>query len=132
MDINLAGEMDGVEAGQRIHEDFNIPIVFLTAYGDNQTLERAKKASPYGYVLKPFNERELVIIVDIAVHKHKTERDVKLNGILYVCAKCSKIKNEDGGWDEMVKYIMKHSQAKFSHGICPDCAEYLYGGLFKR
>lgn len=132
MDINLAGEMDGIEAAKRIRADFNIPVVFLTAYGDDQILERAKKAEPYGYILKPFNERELVIIIDIAVHKHKNEKNVKLNGILSVCAKCSKIRNEDGRWEEMIEYILKHSEARFSHGICPCCAESLYGGIFKK
>lgn len=132
MDINLGGEMDGIDAAKKIRDDFNIPVVFLTAYGDDKTLEKARNADPYGYILKPFNERELIIVVDIAVHKHKNEKNVNLKGILSVCAKCSKIRNEDGRWDEMIEYIMKHSEARFSHSICPDCAEFLYGGLFKR
>jgi CheY-like chemotaxis protein len=132
MDINLAGEIDGIDAAIRIRDDFNIPIIFLTAYGDDHILQRAKAADPYGYILKPFNERELVIIVEVAVHKHKTEKNVKLKGILTVCAKCSKIRNENGAWEEMIEYILKHSDARFSHAICPDCAEYLYGGLFQR
>ena len=132
MDINLAGDMNGITAAQKIRDDFNIPVVFLTAYGDSAILEKAKQADPYGYILKPFNERELIIVIEIAVHKHKTEKNVKLKGILSVCAKCSKIRNEDGDWEEMIEYILKHSNARFSHSICPSCAEYLYGGLLKR
>jgi CheY-like chemotaxis protein len=132
MDINLAGEMNGIDAAQRIRDDFNIPVIFLTAYGDDQILEDAKSADPYGYILKPFNERELVVGIEIAVHKHRTEKNVKLKGILSVCAKCSKIRNEDGRWEEMIEYILKNSNARFSHSICPSCAEYLYGGLLKK
>ena len=132
MDINLAGRMNGIETARKIRDDFNIPIVFLTAYGDEQILEEAKEADPYGYILKPFNERELVIVVEVAVHKHRTEKNVKLKGIITVCAKCAKIRNENGEWDDMIEYILKHSNARFSHAICPDCAEYLYGGLLRR
>ena len=132
MDINLAGKMNGIEAARKIRDDFNIPIVFLTAYGDSRIVELAKDTDPYGYILKPFNERELVVVVEIAVHKHRTEKNVKLKGIITVCAKCSKIRNENGDWDDIVEYILKHSNARFSHAICPECAEYLYGGLLRR
>ena len=132
MDINLAGKMNGIDAAQRIRDDFNIPIIFLTAYGDDQILEEAKKADPYGYILKPFNERELVVMIEIAVHKHKTERNVKLKGILSICAKCSKIRNKEGRWEEMIEYILKNSDARFSHSICPSCAKYLYGGMLRK
>lgn len=132
MDINLAGEMDGIDAAKRIHDEYDIPVIFLTAYGDDQVLEKAKGVDPYGYILKPFNERELVIVIEIAVHRRRTEKNVHLEGVLSVCAKCSKIRNEDGLWEEMIEYILNHSDAQFSHAICPDCAEYLYGGLFER
>ncbi len=132
MDINLAGEMNGIVAAQKIRDDFNIPVIFLTAYGDENVLEEAKQADPYGYILKPFNERELIVVIEIAVHKHKTEKNVQLKGIISVCAKCSKIRNDEGIWEEMIEYILKHSDARFSHSICPSCAEYLYGGLLKK
>lgn len=57
MDITLRGEMDGIEASRRIRRDLNIPCVFLTAHGDNATLQRAKGAGPFGYIVKPFEER---------------------------------------------------------------------------
>ena len=59
MDIVLGGHMDGVEAAEQIRDRFDIPVVYLTAYADNKTLQRAKITEPYGYILKPFSEREL-------------------------------------------------------------------------
>ena len=70
MDIMLAGVVDGIQAAEIVREQYGIPVVYLTAYSDPQTLERAKITEPYGYVLKPFNQRDLQIAVEIALHKH--------------------------------------------------------------
>ncbi|MFP4384713.1 MAG: sensor histidine kinase [Spirochaetia bacterium] len=77
MDIKLQGEMVGVDAAQEITDALDIPIVYLTAYSDRKTLERAKITEPYGYLLKPFSERELHVAVQIAVYKHYTERKLR-------------------------------------------------------
>src|SRR6056297_2391174 len=69
MDIMLGGEIDGIEAAKHIKEHLNIPVIFLTAYSNENTLERAKEAEPYGYILKPFKERELYTTIDIALYK---------------------------------------------------------------
>ena len=79
MDIMLEGAVDGVEATREIHEKFDIPVVYLTAYSDDSTLERAKITEPYGYVLKPFDERELYTTVEIALYKHRMEKKLKDN-----------------------------------------------------
>ncbi|MBN1326399.1 MAG: response regulator [Candidatus Cloacimonetes bacterium] len=71
MDINLNDEMDGIEAADYIQTHFNIPVVFITAYADKETLERVKKVNPYGYFLKPFDEKELQVNLRIALSKHK-------------------------------------------------------------
>ncbi|HPE88786.1 MAG TPA: EAL domain-containing protein [Spirochaetales bacterium] len=71
MDIMLAGDMDGVEAAKAVKASKDIPIIFLTAYTDEKTLERAKEVEPYGYILKPFKERELYTTIDIALYKHE-------------------------------------------------------------
>jgi len=73
MDIQLAGDMDGVTAAQIIHERHGVPVVFLTAYAADDVLARAKLAEPYGYVLKPFTERELATVVEMALYKHSAE-----------------------------------------------------------
>lgn len=71
MDIMLKGYQDGVEAAQKILAMYNIPVIYLTAYSDDRTLQRAKITEPYGYVLKPFEERELHIAIDMALYKHR-------------------------------------------------------------
>ena len=77
MDIVLDGEIDGIEAAEKIKARMDIPIVYLTAHADENTLERAKKTEPYGYVLKPFQEQELKTVIDTALYKHGMERKVK-------------------------------------------------------
>jgi PAS domain S-box-containing protein len=77
MDIVLEGEMDGIETAQQIHSRFNIPVVYLTAYSDDIILEQAKITEPFGYVIKPFNQRELQITIEIALYKHEMEKRLK-------------------------------------------------------
>lgn len=78
MDIMLKGEIDGIQAADVIHKNFNIPIVYLTAYGDVRTLERAKVTEPFGYLIKPFEERELYTAVEIALSRHRAEEKMRL------------------------------------------------------
>jgi PAS domain S-box-containing protein len=77
MDIMLKGEMDGIEAAEQIHSRFNVPVVYVTAHADETTLQRAKRTEPMGYLLKPFNERELHAAIEIAIYKHTTETLLK-------------------------------------------------------
>ena len=77
MDIRLKAEMDGVEAAGIIRSNFDIPVIFLTAYADDDTLERAKVTGPYGYIIKPFEERELHTAIEIGLHKHKLEQKLR-------------------------------------------------------
>ncbi len=69
----LEGEIDGIEAAYRIFKDFDIPVVYITAYVDEKTMERAKKTEPFGYIVKPFEERELQTSIEIALYKYKME-----------------------------------------------------------
>ena len=73
MDIRLGGEMDGIDAAEQIRSLYNIPIVYLTAYADSETLRRAKVTEPYGYIIKPVEDRELQSNIEIAVYKHCME-----------------------------------------------------------
>ncbi|MBC8181461.1 PAS domain S-box protein [candidate division KSB1 bacterium] len=79
MDIQLAGEIDGIQAADKIKDLYDIPVVYLTAYADDNTLERAKITEPFGYVLKPFEERELVSTIEMALYKHVIEQKLKNN-----------------------------------------------------
>jgi PAS domain S-box-containing protein len=77
MDIMLQGNLDGVEAAAHIRSYFNIPIVYLTAYADNSTLQRAKQTEPFGYLLKPIEVRELHSAIETALYKHGMEKKLK-------------------------------------------------------
>jgi PAS domain S-box-containing protein len=77
MDINLKGEIDGIEAASIIHSFSNIPVIFLTAYADDKTLVRAKVTEPYAYMVKPFKDRELQINLEIAFYKNTMEKKLK-------------------------------------------------------
>ena len=77
MDIRLKGNIDGVEAAEEIWNSFNIPIVYLTAHSDVSTLQRVKVTEPFGYITKPFRERELHNAVEIALHRHQLERKLR-------------------------------------------------------
>jgi PAS domain S-box-containing protein len=74
MDIRLKGEMDGVTAAEQIRTRFQLPVVYLTAYADEPTLSRARVTEPFGYILKPFDERDLRTVIEMALYKHQVER----------------------------------------------------------
>ena len=73
MDIILKGRLSGITAASRIRETFGIPVVYLTAHADENTLEKAKRTEPYGYIVKPFVERELRSTIEMALYKHMME-----------------------------------------------------------
>jgi len=278
MDIRLDGEMDGVEAAAQLRAGFNIPVVYLTAHADRMTLNRAKITGPFGYITKPFQERDLRISIEMALYKHEMEHKLAereqwlyttlksigdavittdtqgrisfmnpvaekligcsrseaegqdlldffkivdedtnnaiknpvldviktgktielsnhtllidrsdnqipiadtiapitnshgqvigavlviqditerrqaeqerekliaelqealdtlkvLSGILPICASCKKIRDDEGEWHAPEVYIRDHSDAEFSHGLCPDCAVKLYPEFYKK
>lgn len=261
MDIMLQGDMDGIEVASRIKSEFNIPVVYLTAYADDRILERAKLSGPLGYLIKPFQRSELRITIEMALYKYeldemlmesreqfralletagaipweidvasgiftyigpqavrtmgygveqwenisfwaslvmpedrhraisallevgttKVGRDIEyrmitkdartiwvrhivnfvpkgegvlrgfmfditdrkeieiererligelqgaiariktLSGLVPICAWCKKIRDDKGYWSQVEEYIQKHSEAEFTHGMCPDC-----------
>ncbi len=268
MDIMLKGEMDGIEAADLIRSRFGIPVIFLTAYADDERLQQAKRTQPYGYVLKPFRGRELKIVIEMALyaakidaerkqseekvlrakqewertfdavpdliaildHNHRivrinkamaerldltpekaigltcyehihgtkeplpfcpfkemltdgrehtaeihvdilggnflvstsplhdtkgrlagcvhvarditelkmTEAELRdaldkvrtLSGFLPICSSCKKIRDDKGYWNQIEAYISKHSEAEFSHSICPECIHKLYPDFY--
>ena len=104
MDIMLKGDMNGIEAAEKIRELYSIPVVFLTAYADESTLSKAKVTEPYGYILKPFKEIDLHTTIEMAVYKHSKEQEmVKERDLLF-----SLVENKDGGGD----YIFVKSNSK--------------------
>jgi CheY-like chemotaxis protein len=136
MDIILQGNMDGVEVAEEIQKLYKIPVVYLTSHADEATMQRARITGPFGYVLKPFEERELHMAIEIALYRKETEArleslnsklqtaldEVKtLSGLLPICAWCKKIRDDAGYWQQIENYIKAHSDAQFTHSICPDC-----------
>ena len=86
MDIMLDGDLDGIETTEEITASHDIPVIYITAYSNESILDRAKITAPYGYILKPFNEREIHINIEIALEKHRmqkkiAEKDKELNRI---------------------------------------------------
>ncbi len=77
MDIMLKGAMNGIEAARWIRSRLGIGVIYLTAYSDNDTIERAKRTEPLGYLVKPYQERELKSIIEIALYKHKIELELE-------------------------------------------------------
>lgn len=73
MDIMIKGGMTGIEVAEKIKEDINIPVIFLTAYADESTLSKAKVTEPYGYILKPFKEIDLHSTIEMAIYKHQKD-----------------------------------------------------------
>lgn len=83
MDIVLKGEMDGIEAAEEIKRRFRIPIIYVTAYSDMETLERAKITEPFGYIIKPFEDRELHSVIEISLYKYEMEKKLRDSEELY-------------------------------------------------
>jgi len=77
MDIWLKDRMDGIEAAEAIRHRLDVPVVYLTAHSDSATLERAKLSQPFGYILKPFQERALSTAIEIALHRHQSDRQLR-------------------------------------------------------
>ncbi|MEJ8801024.1 LytR/AlgR family response regulator transcription factor [Pontibacter sp. H249] len=82
LDINLGGDQDGVEIGHRIRQEFDIPFIYLTAYADHATIDRAKKTEPDGFLVKPFDEKSLRSAIEIALYKRDSghREDKEMNG----------------------------------------------------
>ncbi len=78
MDITIQGPIDGVETAHRLVSRMDVPIIFLTAHTDTGTFQRAKRARPYGYLIKPFDERELISTIEMAVSRHRSDLPARL------------------------------------------------------
>jgi PAS domain S-box-containing protein len=77
MDIRIKGERDGIETAALLRERFDVPVLFLTAYADRETLDRAKRTAPHGYLIKPVKEDDLLVAIEIALHRKAVDRGVE-------------------------------------------------------
>ena len=155
MDIMLPG-VDGLEACRRIKATEwlqDIPIIVITVKTDEQALLEAFAAGAMDYIRKPVNPAELVARVSSALALKK-ERDTRkareqellmrtqdleralrevkvLRGLIPICAKCRRVRTDNGDWQYLEEYIQSHSEAEFSHGICQVCMKEVYPGMIK-
>ena len=105
MDIMLKGEMTGIETADIIKQSIHTPVIFLTAYADNATLEKAKKIQPYGYIIKPFKEVDLHTSIELAIYKHKKIVEVeKERDFLF-----SIVENKDNAPNDFI-FVKSNSQ----------------------
>jgi len=127
--------MDGYEVCRTMKKDRdlkNIPVIFLTARGETGDLVRGFEAGGVDYITKPFHPEELLARVKTHVELKKAREEIRsLRGIIPICASCKKIRTDSGYWEQVDTYIENHSEAEFTHGVCPVCAERLYGIKFK-
>jgi len=79
MDIKLEGQIDGIQTAEQVMLRYDIPVIFITAFSDDTTLQRAKETTPYGYLLKPFEAKELHTTIEMALYKHGMERKLRQN-----------------------------------------------------
>ena len=104
MDIMLKGDMSGIETAEKIKETLNIPVIYLTAYADENTLSRAKVTEPYGYIIKPFKEIDLHTSIEMALYKHSKEHEIiKERDFLY-----SLVENKED--DDGVIFVKSNSR----------------------
>ncbi len=83
MDIRLSGSRDGIQAADRIYRELDIPVIYLTAHSDTSTLKRARSTFPFGFLLKPLQERELLAAIEMALQRHAMERRIKESELRY-------------------------------------------------
>ncbi len=144
MDIELP-DIDGIEAARRIYESCPTPVVVLTAYDTPELVERASAAGVGAYLLKPPDAHEMDRAIAIAMARFGDLMELRrlnaelqdtlakiktLSGLLPLCSSCKKIRDDDGYWHQVEVYIRDHSEAEFSHGLCPECAKKLYPEIF--
>ena len=133
LDVMMPG-MDGFETCRLIKANkatAGIPVIFMTALDSVEDKIAGFEAGGVDYITKPFQQVEVLARVNshITLSKQKLELEQalaevkKLSGILPICAHCKKIRDDKGYWQQVEAYINKHSEAQFSHGICPQCYE---------
>jgi DNA-binding response OmpR family regulator len=130
-------DMDGHEVCRRLktnQETRGIPIIFLTSKTRPEDIVAGFRLGAVDYVKKPFQAEELTARVDTHVRLKKTIsrletalKEIKtLKGLLPICSACNRIRDDKGDWNQIAEYISNHTEATFTHGICPDCAAKLY------
>jgi len=146
LDIRMPG-MDGYEVFKQLKAEEKtrrIPVIFISALNELDDKVKAFSLGGVDYITKPFQAEEVLARIkthltlrrlqksleDKNVQLQKALDEIKiLQGIIPICANCKKIRDDKGFWNQVETYVSKHSEAEFSHGICPTCAKELYPEL---
>ncbi|MBW1780251.1 MAG: response regulator [Deltaproteobacteria bacterium] len=146
MDIRMP-KLDGIRAAQKIQKFCPTPIIIITAYESSDSVIEAGAAGVSAFLTKPPQSEEIERAIVIAMARHADLMQVRrlnkeleqaleeikrLQGILPICANCKKIRDDRGYWQQIEAYISDHSEAEFSHSICPDCTKKLYPELYNK
>lgn len=160
MDIRLSGNLDGITTAQLIRDRFKIPVIFLTAYSDTKTLGRAKVTEPYGYIVKPFKDQDLLCNLEMALYKHEKEKELwqqsRLNDCghhnhshsetfedfdgenqdpptkVNVCLWCKKMQGDHEDWKTAEEFISEKFKTEVWQIACNTCFEKLILEVFQK
>lgn len=127
-DIRMPG-IDGLEAASQIYHFRPVPIIVVSAHYDEELIERAESNHIQAYLVKPVQGNELRPVIALARRRFEEMQQLQealtrvrqLQGMLPICSYCKKIRNDQDYWQQVEAYIEQHSEARFSHGICPKC-----------
>lgn len=150
LDIIMPG-MDGYEVCDALKADTHlrdVPVIFISALGEVEDKVKGFSVGGVDYINKPFQVEEVLVRVKTHLMLRNLTKELKnknthlqqtnealqgaldeiktLRGIIPICSHCKKIRDDEGYWEQIEAYISDHSEAQFSHGICPDCAQELY------
>ena len=138
MDVEIEGSLPGTDVARYIQKTLKLPVIYLSTNSGETTICRARDTGPFGFIQAPFDEGELKVAIEIAVYRHRMEMEreglihqlqdalaqVKvLSGLLPICAQCKMVRDDGGYWSKVEAYIEQRTEARFSHGLCPDCYE---------
>jgi len=142
LDLGLPDGPAGIKTFEKVHTFApQIPIIVLTGYDDEEIALESVQKGAQDYIVKGQTAgnmlgRSIQYAIErrkLLAHIEHAAREIKeLRGILPICAKCKKIRDDKGYWTQVEVYISVHSGTEFSHGICPECAEKLYPSLCKK
>jgi len=137
LDVRMP-KMDGLEAARSIRDRFSIPVIIMTAFEAPEILEEAREAGVGAYLVKPPSAAAMKRAVELALARNEDLVELRrlnaelqnalarvrtLEGMITICSYCKKIRSDEQQWEQLEDYVSEHSDAVFSHGICPTCFE---------